>query len=149
MPRSSRTGTPLEIDQEIEKTARKLRKQAKLQTKLASSSTSTFSPPIRALITSIAEDSKHSNQEEDWYPDVPRAVKEVSTPHLETEIAELKKMVMQLTKDKGVEPQGRACGICLQVGHPTDMCPMLQEDMEQAQAMGGFQGQNSRQFEHP
>ncbi|KAD6794574.1 hypothetical protein E3N88_05470 [Mikania micrantha] len=104
---------------------------------------------IRALITSIAEDSKHSNQEEDWYPDVPRAVKEVSTPHLETEIAELKKMVMQLTKDKGVEPQGRACGICLQVGHPTDMCPMLQEDMEQAQATGGFQGQNSRQFEHP
>ncbi|KAD2804393.1 hypothetical protein E3N88_37770 [Mikania micrantha] len=55
---------------------------------------------IRALITSIAEDSKHSNQEEDWYPDVPRAVKEVSTPHLETEIAELKKTVMQLTKEK-------------------------------------------------
>ncbi|KAD7116941.1 hypothetical protein E3N88_04209 [Mikania micrantha] len=46
MSRSSRTGTPLEIDPEIEKTARKLRKQAKLQTKLASSSTSTFSPPV-------------------------------------------------------------------------------------------------------
>ncbi|KAD2804492.1 hypothetical protein E3N88_37869 [Mikania micrantha] len=73
---------------------------------------------IRALITSIAEDSKHSNQEEDWYPDVRRAVKEVITPHIETEIAELKKMVMQLTKDKGVEPQGQACGICLQLDTP-------------------------------
>ncbi|KAC9294238.1 hypothetical protein E3N88_46027 [Mikania micrantha] len=59
MPRSSRTGTPLEIDQEIEKTARKLRKQAKLQTKLASSSTSTFSPPV----TNIWQDVLLSNKD--------------------------------------------------------------------------------------
>ncbi|XP_076920461.1 uncharacterized protein LOC143581589 [Bidens hawaiensis] len=55
---------------------------------------------------------------------------------------------MQL-KSKGAEPQARACGICLQFGHPTDMFPTLQEDVEQAQAMGGYSGQNSRHYEHP
>ncbi|XP_022040522.1 uncharacterized protein LOC110943071 [Helianthus annuus] len=54
---------------------------------------------------------------------------------------------MQLTKDKSAEPQTRASGICLQFGHPTDMCPTLQEDVEQAQALGGYQEQNSRQYE--
>ncbi|KAJ0569236.1 putative retrotransposon gag domain, aspartic peptidase domain superfamily [Helianthus annuus] len=104
---------------------------------------------IRALITSIAEDTKHSAQDEEWYMDVPRAVKEVSTPHIETQLAELTKAVMQLTKDKSAEPQARACGICLQYGHPTDMCPTLQDDVEQAQALGGYPGQNSRQYEQP
>ncbi|KAJ0577076.1 putative retrotransposon gag domain-containing protein [Helianthus annuus] len=102
---------------------------------------------IRTLITSIAEDTKHSAQDEEWYTDVPRAVKEVRTPHIETQLAELTKAVMQLTKDKSAEPQARACGICLQFGHPTDMCPTLQEDVEQAQALGSYQEQNSRQYE--
>ncbi|KAI3755784.1 hypothetical protein L1987_55590 [Smallanthus sonchifolius] len=104
---------------------------------------------IRALITSIAEDTKHSAQEEEWYTDTPRGVKEVSTPQIENQLAELTKAVMQLTKDKAVEPKARACGICLQFGHPTDACPMLQEDVEQAQVVGGYSGQNSKQYEHP
>ncbi|KAK9063928.1 hypothetical protein SSX86_017800 [Deinandra increscens subsp. villosa] len=104
---------------------------------------------IRALITSIAEDTKHSAQDEEWYVDTPRAVKEVTTPRIENQLDVLTKAVMQLTKDKGVEPKARACGICLQFGHPTDACPMLQEDVEQAQAIGGFQGQSSRQYEQP
>ncbi|KAK9076094.1 hypothetical protein SSX86_004427 [Deinandra increscens subsp. villosa] len=104
---------------------------------------------IRALITSIAEDTKHSAQDEEWYVDTPRAVKEVTTPRIENQLDVLTKAVMQLTKDKGVEPKARACGICLQFGHPTDACPMLQEDVEQAQAIGGFQGQTSRQYEQP
>ncbi|XP_076939596.1 uncharacterized protein LOC143608441 [Bidens hawaiensis] len=103
---------------------------------------------IRALITSIAEDTKHWAQEDGWYDDTPRGVNEVNTPRIETQLAELTKVVMQL-KTKGVEPQTRACGICPQFGHPTDMCPTLQEDVEQAQAMGGYSGQNSRQYEQP
>ncbi|XP_022024088.1 uncharacterized protein LOC110924382 [Helianthus annuus] len=100
---------------------------------------------IRALITSIAEDTKHSAHDEEWYTDVPREVKEVSTPHIETQLAELTKAIMQLTKDKSAELQARACGICLQFGNPTDMCPTLQEDVEQA--LGSYQEQNSRQYE--
>ncbi|XP_022019882.1 uncharacterized protein LOC110919944 [Helianthus annuus] len=102
---------------------------------------------IRALITSIAEDTKHSAQDDEWYTDVPRTVKEVSTPHIETQLAELTKEIMQLTKDKSAEPQARACEIYLQFGHPTDMCPTLQDDIEQAQALGGYPGENSRQYE--
>ncbi|KAI3523607.1 hypothetical protein L1887_01861 [Cichorium endivia] len=105
---------------------------------------------IRALIEKMSEDSKHTKMEDEWYADPPRGVKEVSTPHIENQISELTKAVMQLTKDKGVEPPSvRACGICLQYGHPTDMCHMLQEDMEKVQAVGGYQGQNQRNFDQP
>lgn len=37
--------------------------------------------------------------------------------------------------------QARACGICSTVGHLTDMCPALQEDEQQVDALGGFVGQ--------
>ncbi|KAK1427528.1 hypothetical protein QVD17_16215 [Tagetes erecta] len=102
---------------------------------------------IKALITSIAEDTKHSSHEEEWYTDVPRAVKELNTPHIETQLAELTKAVMMLTKNKGAEAPSHACGICLQTGHPTDMCPILHEDVEQAKAIGGYPGQNPRQYD--
>ncbi|KAI3708260.1 hypothetical protein L2E82_37425 [Cichorium intybus] len=102
---------------------------------------------IRALIEKMAEESKHTQGEDEWYADPSRSVKEVSTPYLESQISQLTKAVMQLTKDKGIEPAVRACGICLQYGHPTDMCPELQEEQEQAKAMGGFTGQNQRPLE--
>ena len=38
--------------------------------------------------------------------------------------------------------QVKACGICSNLGHPTDMCPTLQE--EDLNAIGGFQGQQQR-----
>ncbi|XP_019055703.1 PREDICTED: uncharacterized protein LOC104611813 [Nelumbo nucifera] len=41
-----------------------------------------------------------------------------------------------------------ACGICLVVGHPTDMCPTLQEEpIEQVNAAGGFPGQPQRNYD--
>ncbi|KAK9058199.1 hypothetical protein SSX86_023039 [Deinandra increscens subsp. villosa] len=70
---------------------------------------------IRSLITLIAEDTKHSTHDEEWYTDIPRAVKEVSTPHIETQLVELTKA----------------------------------EDMEQAKAIGGYPGQNSKQYDQP
>ncbi|XP_076943428.1 uncharacterized protein LOC143613665, partial [Bidens hawaiensis] len=56
---------------------------------------------------------------------------------------------MMLTKDKETEAPQRACGICLETGHPTDMCPMLQDNVEQADAVGGYPVQNTRQYDQP
>ncbi|XP_022880391.1 uncharacterized protein LOC111397619 [Olea europaea var. sylvestris] len=39
----------------------------------------------------------------------------------------------------------KACGICSVAGHPTDMCPTLQED-EQFNAVGSFPGQPQRNY---
>ena len=42
----------------------------------------------------------------------------------------------------------KACGICSVVGHPTDMCPTLQEEpIEQVNAVGGFLGQPQRKYD--
>ncbi|XP_052622465.1 uncharacterized protein LOC128127808 [Lactuca sativa] len=98
----------------------------------------------------MAEDSKHSSHDEEWYTDAPRGVKEVQTPQIEAQLSELTKVVMMLAKDKGVQPTPRACGICTQVGHLTDMCPQLQEeDYEEAKVMGGYSGANQRGYEQP
>ena len=36
----------------------------------------------------------------------------------------------------------KACGICSVVGHPTDICPTLQDEpIEQVNTVGGFPGQ--------
>ena len=35
---------------------------------------------IRDLIKNMAEDSKHTSQDEDWYTDAPQGVKEVHAP---------------------------------------------------------------------
>ncbi|XP_052619833.1 uncharacterized protein LOC111889560 [Lactuca sativa] len=105
---------------------------------------------IRNLIKIMAEDSKHSSHDEEWYTDAPRGVKEVQTPYNEAQLSELTKVVMMLAKDKGVHPTPRPCGICTQVGHPTDICPQLQEeDYEEAKVMGGYSGSNQRGYEQP
>ncbi|XP_052619849.1 uncharacterized protein LOC128126140 [Lactuca sativa] len=105
---------------------------------------------IQNLIKNMAEDSKHSTYDEEWYTDAPRGVKEVQTPQIEAQLSELTKLVMMLAKDKCVQPTPRPCGICTQVGHPTDMCPQLQEeDYEEAKAMGGYSGANQRGYEQP
>ncbi|XP_023741607.2 uncharacterized protein LOC111889693 [Lactuca sativa] len=106
---------------------------------------------IRVLIKNMAEESKHTVQEEEWYGDAPRGVNEISTPKIKSQLSELTKVVMMLAKGKGVQPPTvRPCGICTQVGHPTDMCPQLQEeDYEEAKAMGGFLGSSQRGYEQP
>ncbi|KAL7595933.1 hypothetical protein Lser_V15G28978 [Lactuca serriola] len=77
-------------------------------------------------------------------------MKEVQTPQIEAHLSELTKVVMMLAKDKGVQSAPHPCGICTQVGHPTDMCPQLQEeDYEEAKVMGGYSGPNRRGYEQP
>ncbi|XP_023763984.2 uncharacterized protein LOC111912477 [Lactuca sativa] len=105
---------------------------------------------IRNQTKNMDKDSKHSSHDEEWYTDAPRGVKEVQTPQIEAQLSELTKLVMMLAKGKGVKPTPCPCGICTQVGHPTDMCPQLQEeDYEEAKAMGGFFGSNQRGYEQP
>ena len=42
----------------------------------------------------------------------------------------------------------KACGSCSVVGHPTDMCPTLQEQpIEQVNAAGGFPRQPQRKYD--
>ena len=42
----------------------------------------------------------------------------------------------------------KACRICSIVGHPTNMCPTLQEEpIEQVNAAGGFLGQPQRKYD--
>lgn len=42
----------------------------------------------------------------------------------------------------------RAYGICTNVGHPTDMCPTLQEDgQEYVNVLGGFPRQLQRKYD--
>ncbi|XP_075486393.1 uncharacterized protein LOC142526005 [Primulina tabacum] len=44
--------------------------------------------------------------------------------------------------------QLKTCGVCAMVGHPTDMCPALQEETtQQANAIGGFPGQPQRRYD--
>ncbi|XP_023772380.2 uncharacterized protein LOC111921039 [Lactuca sativa] len=105
---------------------------------------------IRDLIKNMAEDSKHTSQDEDWYTDAPRGVKELHTPQIEAQLSELTNVVMMLAKDKGVQSTPRPCGICTQVGHPTDMCPQLQEEeYEEANVIGGYSGHNQRTYDQP
>ncbi|KAL7587594.1 hypothetical protein Lser_V15G40151 [Lactuca serriola] len=56
---------------------------------------------IRNLIKNMAEDSKHSSHDEEWYTDAPRGVKEVQTLQIEAQFSELTKVVVMLAKDKG------------------------------------------------
>ena len=70
----------------------------------------------------------------------------VNISSLEQQIASLTSLVRQMTV--GNMQMVKACGICSVVGHPTDMCPTLQEEpIEQVNAAGGFPGQPQRKYD--
>ncbi|XP_023742432.1 uncharacterized protein LOC111890555 [Lactuca sativa] len=108
---------------------------------------------IRELIEKLAIESKHSGNEDDWYLDQPRGVKEVNNVHLEAQISELTKVVLLLTKEKAAAK--KQCGICLKTDHHTDICTILQEDTITVKAVGGYQQnfqnnyQQKQQFQPP
>ncbi|XP_062173455.1 uncharacterized protein LOC133878909 [Alnus glutinosa] len=73
-------------------------------------------------------------------------VNEVNISSLEQQIASLTSLVRQMAV--GNMQSAKACGICSIVGHPTDMCPTLQEEpIEQVNAAGGFPGQPQRKYD--
>nr|KAJ0204327.1 hypothetical protein LSAT_V11C500294860 [Lactuca sativa] len=99
---------------------------------------------IRELIEKLAIESKHFGNEDEWYPDQPRGVKELNNVHLEAQISELTKVVLLLTKENAAAK--KQCGICLKTDHPTDMCPILQEGTVAIKAPPpGFQQQRNFQ----
>ena len=73
-------------------------------------------------------------------------INEVNISSLEQQIASLTSLVRQMVV--GHMQTAKACGIFLVVGHPTDMCPTLQEEpIEQVNVAGGFPGQLQRKYD--
>lgn len=89
------------------------------------------------MIKKLAIESKHSSNEVEWYTDLPKGVKEVSSHHLEAQIFEMTKVVLVLTKEKGVAK--KQYGTFLKIEHPTNMCSLLQEDIAPMKAFDGYQ----------
>ena len=73
-------------------------------------------------------------------------VNEVNISSLEQQIASLTSLVRQMAV--GNMQTVKACGICSVVGHPTDMCPTLQEEpIEQVNVACGFPRQPQRKYD--
>ncbi|PIN24395.1 hypothetical protein CDL12_02876 [Handroanthus impetiginosus] len=96
----------------------------------------------RNLISTMAANSQQFGFGNDSF----KRVNEVSNSSLEHQISNLTSLVQQLVVGK--VQQVKACGICANIGHPTDMCPTLQEDsFEHANAVGGFPGPPQRKYD--
>ncbi|KAJ9536912.1 hypothetical protein OSB04_029645 [Centaurea solstitialis] len=89
MPRSSRAGSPLVFDPEIEKTAKKLRKQAKLRKKQGES---TSSPVINIWKDIELSSDSESNTEEQHFEEEDKPLTEQEEPVTETEEEEEEEM---------------------------------------------------------
>ncbi|XP_038975772.1 uncharacterized protein LOC120106796 [Phoenix dactylifera] len=97
----------------------------------------------RNLITNMAANSQQFGTRLD---PPSKHVNEVNISSLEQQIASLTSLVRQMAV--GNMQTEKACGICSVVGHPTDMCPTLQEEpTEQVNAAGGFPGQPQRKYD--
>ena len=73
-------------------------------------------------------------------------VNEVNISSLEQQIVSLTSLIREMAI--GNMQTVKAYGICSIVGHPTDMCPTLQEDpIEQVNAAGGFPRQLQRNYD--
>ncbi|XP_071906172.1 uncharacterized protein [Coffea arabica] len=85
------------------------------------------------LIESMAENSQQFGFRES---NPTRRVNEVETTSIQQQLSELTSVVRQLAV--GNVPQVKACGICTNMGHPTDSCLLLQENgAEQVNMAGG------------
>ncbi|XP_071933992.1 uncharacterized protein [Coffea arabica] len=84
------------------------------------------------LIEGMAENSQQFGSRED----IPtRRVNEVETSSIQQQISELTSFVRQLAV--GSASHVKACGVCTAVGHPTEMCPMVQEETAEQVNMAG------------
>ena len=73
-------------------------------------------------------------------------VNEVNISSLEQRIDSLTSLFRQVVV--GNTQQVKASRICAVVGHPTDMCPTIQEESyEQVHAVGGFPDQPQRRYD--
>ncbi|KAL0378595.1 UNVERIFIED_CONTAM: hypothetical protein Sradi_3165000 [Sesamum radiatum] len=73
-------------------------------------------------------------------------VNEISTNDLADKLSELTIFVHQMAA--GQRQEVTVCGICSNLGHPTDACPLQQEGtMPNVNAVGGFPGQPQRRYD--
>ncbi|XP_031131881.1 uncharacterized protein LOC116033267 [Ipomoea triloba] len=96
----------------------------------------------RQLISTMAKNSQQYGTRADGSI---RRVNEVSSSQLENKISDLTTLVRQMAV--GEMQSTGACGICSFVGHPTDMCPTLQNPSQELNAIGGFSGQPNRRYD--
>ncbi|CAL9018519.1 unnamed protein product [Prunus brigantina] len=96
----------------------------------------------RALLKNIAGNTRQFGGRDE----LPfKKVNEVSTnSSIELQLANLTNLVQQVM----VAPK-QVCGVCSMMGHATDMCPLLMDQggHEQANALGGFQGQQRQKYD--
>ncbi|XP_075473857.1 uncharacterized protein LOC142504900 [Primulina tabacum] len=97
----------------------------------------------RALISNMAANAQQFSTRQD---NPPRQVNEVSVTPIDQKLDSLTSLLEKLVA--GQVQQVKTCGVCAMVGHPTDMCPSLQEETtQQANAIGGFPGQPQRRYD--
>ena len=97
----------------------------------------------RNLIANMAANSQQFGTRLD---PLSKHVNEVNISSLEQQIAGLTSLVCQMVV--GNMQMVKAYGICSVVGHPTDMCPTLQEEpIEQVNVASGFPGQLQRKYD--
>ncbi|XP_073152914.1 uncharacterized protein [Henckelia pumila] len=76
----------------------------------------------------------------------PRRNNEVNVSSLEQELIDLVSLVRQMAVENGQNV--KKCGMCVVVGHVTDMCSTLQEgSTKQVNAAGGFPGPPQRNYD--
>ena len=98
---------------------------------------------VRNLIANMAANSQQFGTRLD---PPSKYINEVNISSLEQQIASLNSLVRQMAV--GNMQTVKAYGICSVVGHPTDMCPTLQEEpIEQVNAAGGFPRQPQRKYD--
>ncbi|XP_071932872.1 uncharacterized protein [Coffea arabica] len=94
------------------------------------------------LIEGMAENSQQFGSRED----IPtRRVNEVETSSIQQQISELTSFVRQLAV--GSASQAKVCGVCTAVGHPTEMCPLVQEETAEQVNMAGHVPAPRKQYD--
>ncbi|XP_071939675.1 uncharacterized protein [Coffea arabica] len=94
------------------------------------------------LIEGMAENSQQFGSRED----IPtRRVNEVETSSIQQQISELTSFVRQLAV--GSASQAKVCGMCTAVGHPTEMCPLVQEETAEQVNMAGHVPAPRKQYD--
>ncbi|XP_068649027.1 uncharacterized protein [Aristolochia californica] len=98
---------------------------------------------VRNLIANMAANSQQFGTRLDLPS---KNVNEVNISSLKQKIASLTSLVRQMAV--GNMQTVKACGICSQVGHPTDMRPTLQEKpTDQVNVASGFPGKPQRKYD--
>ncbi|KAG8655769.1 hypothetical protein MANES_04G064966v8 [Manihot esculenta] len=91
---------------------------------------------MRELISTLAASSRQYGEERQL-----QRANEVNFPSMSELTSVIKNAVVDVVQQIQAPQPPRPCGICLCVGHLTDQCSTLQEDHQQANAIGRYNNQ--------